>query len=133
MRGSRAKMTHLRHSSHLPPSLFRKRVILTRLLIRRSVHVGQQPGDEAGDDATRVLVGSCGYGSNLAAGSWYEAGARPDSGRAYRLGHLANTAPSETLTRETILPELANLGFIEGRNLVFDARVGEPDVQMGLM
>lgn len=31
------------------------------------------------------------------------------------------------------LPVLAKLGFVEGRNLVFDARVGEPDAQPGLM
>ena len=32
-----------------------------------------------------------------------------------------------------MLPELARLGFVEGRNLVFDARVGEPDALPGLM
>lgn len=54
------------------------------------------------------------------------------SGRIYRLGHLANTANSEALTRETTLPELAKLGFVEGRNLVFDGRVGERDALPGL-
>lgn len=53
--------------------------------------------------------------------------------RVYRLGHLGNTAPTEALTRETTLPELARLGFVEGRNLIFDARVGEPDTLPGLM
>lgn len=54
-------------------------------------------------------------------------------GRVYRLGHISNTALSESLTREIALPELAKLGFIEGRNLAFDGRVGEPDAQPGLM
>ena len=53
--------------------------------------------------------------------------------RIYRLGHLGITGPSETLTREITLPELAKLGFVEGRNLVFDGRVGEPDALPGLM
>lgn len=54
-------------------------------------------------------------------------------GRVYRLGHLADSARTEALTRETTLPELARLGFVEGRNLIFDARVGEPDALPGLM
>ncbi len=53
-------------------------------------------------------------------------------GRMYRLGHLANSAPSEASARQTILPELAKLGFVEGRNLVFDARLGESDAMPGL-
>jgi putative ABC transport system substrate-binding protein len=53
--------------------------------------------------------------------------------RIYRLGHLANSSDSEAFTRQTTLPELARLGFVEGRNLVFDARVGELDVLPGLM
>src|SRR5262249_10501786 len=40
---------------------------------------------------------------------------------------------SEAFTRQTTLPELARLGFVEGRNLVFDARVGEPDLMPALM
>jgi putative ABC transport system substrate-binding protein len=31
------------------------------------------------------------------------------------------------------LPELARLGFVEGRNLVFDARIGELDALPDLM
>ncbi len=54
-------------------------------------------------------------------------------GRVYRLGHLGNAASTEALTRETTLPELARLGFVEGRNLIFDARVGESDALPGLM
>jgi putative tryptophan/tyrosine transport system substrate-binding protein len=53
--------------------------------------------------------------------------------RMYRLGHLANSADSEAFTRQITLPELARLGFVEGRNLVFDARVGLPDALPGLM
>jgi putative ABC transport system substrate-binding protein len=53
--------------------------------------------------------------------------------RIYRLGHLANSPDSEAFTRQTTLPELARLGFVEGRNLVFDARVGEPDLLPALM
>lgn len=53
--------------------------------------------------------------------------------RIYRLGHLANSADSEAFTRQITLPELARLGFVEGRNLVFDARVGESDALPGLM
>ncbi len=54
-------------------------------------------------------------------------------GRIYRLGHLSNSALSESATREITLPELAKLGFVEGRNLVFDGRVGEADALPGLM
>jgi putative ABC transport system substrate-binding protein len=53
--------------------------------------------------------------------------------RIYRLGHLSNSADSEAFTRQITLPELAVLGFVEGRNLVFDARVGELDALPGLM
>ena len=54
--------------------------------------------------------------------------------RVYRLGHLANSPASETFTRDITLPELAKLGFVEGRNLVFDGRVGSSsDAQSGLM
>src|SRR5215813_13163395 len=53
--------------------------------------------------------------------------------RIYRLGQLASLAEAEALTRQTTLPELARLGFVEGRNLVFDARTGEPDSLPALM
>lgn len=46
--------------------------------------------------------------------------------RVFRLGHLGNSTLGEALTREITLPELAKFGFVEGRNLVFDARIGEP-------
>ena len=54
-------------------------------------------------------------------------------GRIYRLGHLGFAGVSESLSREIILPELGKLGFVEGRNLVFDARSGAADAQPGLM
>ena len=53
--------------------------------------------------------------------------------RIYRLAHLANSSDSEAFTRQITLPELARLGFVEGRNLVFDGRVGEPDLLPALM
>lgn len=53
--------------------------------------------------------------------------------RIYRLGHLSNSADAEAFTRQITLPELARLGFVEGRNLVFDGRIGEPDALPGLM
>jgi putative ABC transport system substrate-binding protein len=53
--------------------------------------------------------------------------------RIYRLGHLANSSDAEAFTRQITLPELARLGFVEGRNLVFDVRVGELDALPGLM
>ena len=53
--------------------------------------------------------------------------------RVYRLAHFANSADSEAFTRQITLPELARLGFVEGRNLLFDARVGEPNAIPSLM
>ena len=53
--------------------------------------------------------------------------------RIYRLAHLATSPDSEAFTRQIMLPELARLGFVEGRNLVFDGRVGEPDLLPALM
>ena len=65
------------------------------------------------------------------------AGTRPTfaqaPGRTYRLGHLSNSVPSEAATREITLPELAKLGFVEGRNLIFEGRVGETDALPALM
>lgn len=49
--------------------------------------------------------------------------------KTFRLGHLAPSAESEQLAREFMLPALAKLGFTEGRNLIFDGRVGRgPDL-----
>lgn len=46
------------------------------------------------------------------------------SGRTYRLGYLGNSPLSQAFDQQITLPELARLGFAEGRNLVFDARIG---------
>ncbi len=54
-------------------------------------------------------------------------------GKVYRLGHLGIAAASEAYTRETTLPELAKLGYVEGRNLVIDGRVGGLTAMPGLM
>ena len=54
-------------------------------------------------------------------------------GRIYRLGNLANAVQIERYARETTLPELARLGFVEGRNFVFDARIGAPAQLPALM
>ncbi len=53
--------------------------------------------------------------------------------RIYRLGVLAPTIESVRLTRDLTLPELATLGFIDGRNLVVDARIGAPSELPGLV
>jgi putative tryptophan/tyrosine transport system substrate-binding protein len=53
--------------------------------------------------------------------------------RIYRLAHLANSSDSEAFTRQITLPELARFGFVDGRNFVFDARVGELDALPRLM
>jgi len=52
-------------------------------------------------------------------------GAQSADKKPYRLGELALTAESIEVTRSTTLPELAKLGFIEGRNLVLDERAGD--------
>jgi len=53
--------------------------------------------------------------------------------RVYRLGHLSPSADSEQFTRDLIMPELAKLGFVEGRNLVVEWRVGDAAAQPGQM
>jgi putative tryptophan/tyrosine transport system substrate-binding protein len=77
-----------------------------------------------------------GLGSTVAA-LQFAAGAMPalaqTPNRIYRLGHISNSAPSEVFTRQITLPELARLGFVEGRNLQFDPRVGGPGAMAGLM
>lgn len=51
--------------------------------------------------------------------------------RVYRLGHLAASALGEQFSRELLIPELAKLGFVEGRNLLVEWRVanaaGQPE------
>ena len=44
--------------------------------------------------------------------------------RVYRLGFLSPSAGSFERIRTTTFPELARLGFIEGRNLVVEKRFG---------
>ena len=58
---------------------------------------------------------------------------QPTPGRVYRLAHLTNSPLGETVTRDITLPELAKLGFVEGRNLIFDGRVGETDAMPKFM
>ena len=52
--------------------------------------------------------------------------------KSYRLGDLEPTAASAKITRNTIVPELAKLGFQEGTNLVIDERVGDATAMPGL-
>jgi len=49
--------------------------------------------------------------------------------RVYRLGHLAASALGEQYSRDLLIPELARVGFVEGRNLVVDWRVGDAAAQ----
>jgi putative tryptophan/tyrosine transport system substrate-binding protein len=76
-------------------------------------------------------VGSTAAAWQLVAGAMPALAQTPN--RVYRLGHLGNSPPSEASARQITLPELARLGFVEGRNLVFDPRVGESDALPGLM
>jgi putative tryptophan/tyrosine transport system substrate-binding protein len=46
--------------------------------------------------------------------------------RVFRLAELASSGPSLDITRAETLPELAKLGFREGRNLILEERAGEP-------
>ncbi len=71
-------------------------------------------------------------GAGLVAASLPLRAGAQTSGRMFRLAHLANSAASEDYTRKITLPELARLGFVEGRNLVFEGRVGQPDALPGL-
>ena len=52
--------------------------------------------------------------------------------KSYRLGDLEPTAASAEITRNTVVPELAKLGFQEGTNLVIDQRVGDDTAMPGL-
>jgi hypothetical protein len=47
---------------------------------------------------------------------------------SYRLVDLEPTAASAEVTRNTIVPELAKLGFQERTNLIIDERVGDATV-----
>jgi putative ABC transport system substrate-binding protein len=50
----------------------------------------------------------------------------------YRLGELAPSEASLEITRSTTMPELARLGFQEGRNLALDERAGDPTAMPAL-
>ena len=58
--------------------------------------------------------------------------AQAPEARPWRLAVLASTAVSLEVTRTTLLPELARLGFIEGRNLTVSMRHGGVPQQPGL-
>ncbi len=47
--------------------------------------------------------------------------------RSYRLGILITTPTAIDTIRAVTLPELAKLGFVEGRNLVLDLRIASPN------
>ena len=68
-----------------------------------------------------------------AAAAWPLAARAQTPNRIYRLGHIGSVATSEAFTRQITLPELARLGFVEGRNLVFDGRTGTQEAMPGLM
>ena len=53
--------------------------------------------------------------------------------KVYRLAELEPSAASFQFTHEVTLPELAKLGFSEGRNLILDARVGDAQAMPGLV
>jgi putative ABC transport system substrate-binding protein len=55
-----------------------------------------------------------------------------DPGRTYRLGVLTMNRLNPEDLRRDMLPRLAQLGFSEGRNLIFDVRVGLADQLPGL-
>jgi putative tryptophan/tyrosine transport system substrate-binding protein len=53
-------------------------------------------------------------------------------GRTYRVAVISPSSASATEIREVVLPELARLGFAEGRNLVVTMHVGTPNELSGL-
>ncbi len=61
------------------------------------------------------------------------ASAQTTGERVYRLGVLALPGPSLASIQSETLPELARLGFAEGRNLVVDARTGDAPALPGLV
>ncbi len=52
--------------------------------------------------------------------------------KVYRLAELAPSDASLEITRAETLPELAKLGFREGRNLILDERAGDAAAMDGL-
>ena len=67
------------------------------------------------------------------AASWPLVARAQQGERVFRLGHLAPTKASIDVTRSVTLPELAKLGFSEGRNLVVLDRFGDEAAMPGLM
>jgi putative ABC transport system substrate-binding protein len=59
-------------------------------------------------------------------------GASTAGERIYRLGELAVSAASLEITRSVTLPQLAKLGFDEGRNLILEERAGAAAALPGL-
>lgn len=57
----------------------------------------------------------------LAAPAWAQSGGE----RTFRLGHIAPSKPSLDFTRQATMPELAKLGYAEGRNLAVIERYGD--------
>jgi putative ABC transport system substrate-binding protein len=57
----------------------------------------------------------------LAAPAWAQSG----GDRMFRLGHIAPSKLSLDFTRQATMPELAKLGFVEGRNLAVIERHGD--------
>jgi putative ABC transport system substrate-binding protein len=51
--------------------------------------------------------------------------AQTTGGKVYRLGELVGPPVSLEITRKFTMPELARLGFSEGKNLVLEERAGE--------
>jgi putative tryptophan/tyrosine transport system substrate-binding protein len=56
--------------------------------------------------------------------AWPLAARGQQAGKVYRLGVLATATSSIDNIRSVTLPELAKAGFIEGQNLIVDARAG---------
>ena len=68
-----------------------------------------------------------------AATAWPVAAPAQQQGRIYRVGLLGpgQLGPADE-RRRAILQGLAARGFVEGRNLIFDVRFGEPGHPEGL-
>jgi putative ABC transport system substrate-binding protein len=56
-----------------------------------------------------------------------------EPGRTYRVGVLTMNRQVAETTRRDMVPRLAQLGFSEGRNLIFDVRTGPRDEIPGLV
>ena len=63
----------------------------------------------------------------LSAAAWSGGAWAQPTERVHRLGALLPAAQVARSFREATVPELAKLGFVEGRNLVIDARLAPSD------